>query len=629
MPTVDALLRLGDRYAALGLGSAARAVWERAGGDPEALRRLAHLCLAAGDARAARRFAEEAAKKRPSPAARLLAARALVAVGEMAAARFAFAAVIEAAGVDPSTKAAAYVGRADVAIREGDVAGAGAHLAAALDELLGPRPANAPAPVDADDARLADELAARASEVGRAADLAERARERGTARGGALFDFCRATLLAAAQAQGEAASDADIEAALERALAADPGSHAVKLRLALRLSRRRYRDPAARARAIALLEDLEAALAGDADLAERARVCFLLAGLYEDDPAARARAEEAYRAGLRLRPRHAAAANNLSLLALAQGDVAAARRELSRALWLDADYDVAWLNAARLLDAGRPSPAFSEEVGAWLDAAEPGAGALAGGPAARLARAASEHATQSIMEALYAKGHRLKNLLGISGARVRAARKAAADELDDKLAELERDLGGLYDEWAAHLRTLQAEGPRLEIVPVNPLVSEVVAAAAEEGRPAVRFTPASALPDLKADRALLREALLNLVVNALDAQETGDAKDRAVEVVTRAVAGAGGAPAVEVEIRDRGPGIPRADLGKIFAPGYTTKPRGSGIGLAVANRVVAAHHGRILLDSEEGRGTTVTVVLPSDLGGFSSLAATTVARAEP
>src|SRR5262249_15019199 len=251
------------------------------------------------------------------------------------------------------------------------VAGAGAHLAAALDELLGPRPANAPAPVDADDARLADELAARASEVGRAADLAERARERGTARGGALFDFCRATLLAAAQAQGEAASDADIEAALERALAADPGSHAVKLRLALRLSRRRYRDPAARARAIALLEDLEAALAGAADLAERARVCFLLAGLYEDDPAARARAEEAYRAGLRLRPRHAAAANNLSLLALAQGDVAAARRELSRALWLDADYDVAWLNAARLLDAGRPSPAFSEEVGAWLDAARP------------------------------------------------------------------------------------------------------------------------------------------------------------------------------------------------------------------------------------------------------------------
>src|SRR5262249_36206464 len=349
----------------------------------------------------------------------------------------------------------------------------------------------------------------------------------------------------------------------------------------------------------------------------------------EDDPAARARAEEAYRAGLRLRPRHAAAANNLSLLALAQGDVAAARRELSRALWLDADYDVAWLNAARLLDAGRPSPAFAEEVGAWLDAAEPGTGALGAGPAARLARAAAEHATQTIMEALHAKGHRPKNPLGITRARGPAARKAATGELDDKLGELERDLGGLYDEWAAHLRTLQAEGPRLEIVPVNPLVSEVVAAAAEEGRPAVRFVPASALPDLKADRALLREALLNLVVNALDAQETGDAKDRAVEVVTRAVAGAGGAPAVEVEIRDRGPGIPRADLGKIFAPGYTTKPRGSGIGLAVANRVVAAHHGRLLLDSEEGRGTTVTVVLPSDLGGFSSLAATTVARAEP
>jgi signal transduction histidine kinase len=629
MPSVDALLRLGDRYAALGLRAAARAVWERAAGDPEALRRLAQLCLAAGDARAARRFAEEAAKKRPSAAARLLAARALAAVGELAAARFAFAAVIEAAHVGATTRAAAYLGRADVAVREGDPAGAGAHLAAALDELLAPRPANAPVPVTVEDARLAEDLAARATEVGRAADLTERVRELAAGRGGALFDFCLATLGAAAQAQGAEVPDADIEAALERALDADPGSHAVKLRLALRLSRRRYRDPAARARAVALLEDLQAALAGDADLAERARVCFLLAGLYEDDPVLHARAEDAYRKGLRLRPRHAAAANNLALLALAQGDVVAARGELARALWLDPDYDVAWLNAARLLDAGRPSPAFAEEVGAWLDAAEPGTGALAAGPAARLARAASEHATQGIMEALYAKGHRLKNLLGISGARVRAARKAATGELDDKLAELERDLGGLYDEWAAHLRTLQAEGPRLEIVPVNPLVAEVVAAAAEEGRPAVRFMPASALPDLKADRALLREALLNLVVNALDAQEAAHASDRPVEVVTRSVVGAGGAPAVEVEIRDRGPGIARADLAKIFSPGYTTKPRGSGIGLAVANRVVAAHHGRILLDSEEGRGTTVTVMLPSDLGGFSSLAATTAARAEP
>ena len=54
-------------------------------------------------------------------------------------------------------------------------------------------------------------------------------------------------------------------------------------------------------------------------------------------------------------------------------------------------------------------------------------------------------------------------------------------------------------------------------------------------------------------------------------------------------------------------------------PGYTTKETGSGVGLTIAERVVTAHHGRIQIDSEEGRGTVVIVVLPSDLGGFPGL----------
>src|SRR5262249_5754247 len=268
---------------------------------------------------------------------------------------------------------------------------------------------------------------------------------------------------------------------------------------------------------------------------------------------------------------------------------------------------------------------------AWLDAATPGAGFAAEG-AAHLARAAAEVATEGVLEAMYAKGHRLKNLLGIAGARVRSARKAEASgsaDLAQRLDELEREVGALYDEWAQHLRSLQAEGPRLEIVPINPLVHEVVSAAAQDGRPPLRFLPGAALPDLRGDRALLREALLNLVVNALDAQDASGDKSAPVEIVTRALAGPGGPPAVEVEIRDRGPGIPRTDLVRIFAPGFTTKPHGSGVGLAVANRVVAAHHGRILVDSDLGRGTTFTVILPADLGGFSSLAPTTVSRAEP
>jgi signal transduction histidine kinase len=634
----EALLHLGDRYAALGLRAAAQAAYRRAAAlDPRAVaapQRLAELALAEGDGRAARRHAEEAHRRAPGPATRLVLARALVAAGELQAARFAFAAVLEAHGVEARLRAAAFLGRAEVAAREGDLQGAGAHVCAALEELCVARAAHTAAPVAPEDLRLVEEVATRAVALDRAADVRGRLAELAATatRPAALVEVALAAVMAAQQAQGvPGVTDADIEAALERALASEPGSRPIELRLALRLSRRRYRDAEARPRAVALLEELLGQLASPAEDTERARVWFLLAGLYEDDPAARARAEAAYRAGLKLRPRHAAAANNLAVLALRQGDLAAARRELARALRLDGDYDVAWLNVARVLDAARASGAFVDDVAGWLEAAAPGAGACAA-PAARLARATADAATQSVLEALYAKGHRLKNLLGIAGARVRSARKAAGDsgdpDLSGKLDELERDVGSLYDEWAAHLRTLQAEGPRLEIVPVNPLVAEVVAAAAQDGRAPLRFVAGGVLPDLRGDRALLREALLNLVVNALDAQEQHGERERPVEVATRALVGAGGAPTVEVEIKDHGGGIPRSDLARIFTPGFTTKPHGSGLGLAVAHRVVAAHHGRILVDSEVGRGTTVTVVLPSDLGGFSSLAPTAVSRAE-
>src|SRR5262249_60832811 len=107
--------------------------------------------------------ADELVRRAAGPVSRLLAARALVASGELAAARFAFAAVLEASGVDARQRAAAYLGRAELATREGDIAGASAHVAAAMEQLL-----SAPgAGVSAEDARLADEIAARASSLGR------------------------------------------------------------------------------------------------------------------------------------------------------------------------------------------------------------------------------------------------------------------------------------------------------------------------------------------------------------------------------------------------------------------------------------------------------------------------------
>jgi signal transduction histidine kinase len=164
---------------------------------------------------------------------------------------------------------------------------------------------------------------------------------------------------------------------------------------------------------------------------------------------------------------------------------------------------------------------------------------------------------------------------------------------------------------------MQATGPTIEIVAMSPLVQEVVAAAASRATVPVELHIASTLPDLRGDRMLLREALLNLVQNAADAAD----KTQGTVTVTARQLTTPSAPAIEVVVADTGPGIPRSELGRIFVPGYTTKETGSGVGLTIAERVITAHHGRILVDSEEGRGTVMTVVLPTDLGGFASLGA--------
>jgi signal transduction histidine kinase len=220
---------------------------------------------------------------------------------------------------------------------------------------------------------------------------------------------------------------------------------------------------------------------------------------------------------------------------------------------------------------------------------------------------------------MYTQGHRLKNLLGIIGSRTRSARKLAGaeGELSEKLTDLEAEVTSLYNEWAAYLRSMQTAGPVVEVVPVEPLIAEVVGDASAKAAVSIGMSVASGVPDLRGDRLLLREALMNIVSNAADAcSDNGGRVNVAVTSVS-----SGRTPVIQIEVADKGAGISRSDLARIFAPGFTTKDDGSGVGLAIAERVVAAHHGRILVDSKEGEGTTVTVTLPSDLGGFSGLAA--------
>lgn len=109
---------------------------------------------------------------------------------------------------------------------------------------------------------------------------------------------------------------------------------------------------------------------------------------------------------------------------------------------------------------------------------------------------------------------------------------------------------------------------------------------------------------LSANRSQLQQIVINLANNAMDAMPKGG------RIVVSTAPSAGGCAAIRVS--DNGAGIPKEVRSKIFEPFFTTKEagKGTGLGLALVYEIVKKHGGSIELESEEGKGTTFTIVLP-------------------
>ncbi len=116
------------------------------------------------------------------------------------------------------------------------------------------------------------------------------------------------------------------------------------------------------------------------------------------------------------------------------------------------------------------------------------------------------------------------------------------------------------------------------------------------------------LPPISADVSQLKQVIINILNNAIDAMPQGGE----VEVSTRQVTTNGIGPRVEVAFQDHGVGIPAEHLSKIFDPFFTTKEagKGTGLGLPITKRIVERHGGSVEVTSEEGRGTRFTIQLP-------------------
>ena len=115
-----------------------------------------------------------------------------------------------------------------------------------------------------------------------------------------------------------------------------------------------------------------------------------------------------------------------------------------------------------------------------------------------------------------------------------------------------------------------------------------------------------ALPTALFDAAYLREILDALTVNALEALDGGGELTLRSKLDTRD----GSQPMAELSISDTGPGIEANRLSRIFDLFYTSKPSGTGVGLAIAKRIVESQGATIGVTSEPGEGTTFAVRIP-------------------
>lgn len=122
----------------------------------------------------------------------------------------------------------------------------------------------------------------------------------------------------------------------------------------------------------------------------------------------------------------------------------------------------------------------------------------------------------------------------------------------------------------------------------------------------VRREPGNGLT-ASADPDLLHQVLVNLILNAVQAMEATEGRR---ELTVRALTPPDGAPEAVLEIEDSGPGLTDEVLTALFQPFFTTKPRGTGLGLVVARRIVEEHGGRLDARNREGGGAIFRVVLP-------------------
>ena len=190
--------------------------------------------------------------------------------------------------------------------------------------------------------------------------------------------------------------------------------------------------------------------------------------------------------------------------------------------------------------------------------------------------------------------------LYLSLLRRRVAGDAASVDILDKIAAGFTALDAMVNDL---LHFTSDRDPRVQTFPLRKLIEEVCSALAPQwSAQAIRAT-IDVAEDLvaAADRDMLRRAVLNVVLNAMDAMPDGGA----LTITARSLPGG-----LELAIADSGPGLPEQVIPRAFEPFFTTKQNGTGLGLAIVARIAEAHGGQVAAGNGPAGGAVFTLRIP-------------------
>ena len=170
------------------------------------------------------------------------------------------------------------------------------------------------------------------------------------------------------------------------------------------------------------------------------------------------------------------------------------------------------------------------------------------------------------------------------------------------------EAGALVSEIINRLRSLYKKAlPKQELVSINEVVGEMAGMMGGEAREhgvSIRTDLGNDLPMTVADRVQLQQVLMNLILNGIEAM-----KDTGGVLTMKSQLGEDGQ--IQISINDTGSGLPLGKVDQIFDAFFTTKPQGSGMGLAICKSIIESHGGRIWATGDRGRGATFHFALPA------------------